>query len=211
MRDLRNRSELPASTARPARRHALRRRAVTALPFALILLCCTCTPEQRYRRLSFFFDGVPRPGEPEKVVARGNGKPVDSTKERVEKVAPKKKVFTHEPFAKRKCEDCHGDRKARMTLAVDTRTVCRKCHEDFGKKWNHWHGPAAVWACSQCHASHQSKHAALLHRPGSKMCATCHDTTAVAFKASDEAHAAEEDCVRCHNPHGGTDRYLLKD
>ncbi len=211
MRNLRNRSELPVSAARRTRRQTLGRRGAIALPFALILLCCTCTPEQRYRRLSFFFDGVPRPGEAQKVVARGNGKPADSTKERAEKVTPKKKLFTHEPFAKRKCEDCHGDPNAGVMLAVDSRTLCRKCHEDFGKEWSHWHGPAAVWACSQCHASHRSEYAGLLHRPGSKLCAACHDITAAEFKASDEAHAAEGDCLRCHDPHGGTDRYLLKD
>jgi len=176
----------------------------------IILACAHCTPEQRYRTLSFFFDGVP---DPTKVA--GTSKPVIVDDDEFgPRPAPKqiKPVSFHTAYVEGKdncIEPCHAG--MRMGMMPDPKTLCVKCHADFGKESKNWHGPAAAWACTQCHDGHESPYKALLKEPVPKICAKCHDLDAPSFAKSNDAHATKEDCALCHDPHGASNALLLKD
>lgn len=174
----------------------------------LALLCTQCTPEQRYRTLSFFFDGVPNP----------SATPVAATAELSEDELPRpiagpkiEPVSKHKPFAEEKCDDCHAGATEGTQITPDSRVLCARCHTTFGKSWTVWHGPAAAWACTECHSGHESENKALLLQPVPQLCAKCHDLGAASFLASNEAHAGKDDCTRCHNPHGAVNNSLLNE
>jgi len=175
----------------------------------LIVVCAHCTPEQRYRTLSFFFDGVPDPSK-----VSSTTKPVEQDDDETgPRVAPKpiKPVSFHTAYIEGKCESCHAGARLGMQAMPESKVLCAKCHTTFGKGWTSWHGPTAAWACTECHTGHESPHKALLHKPVPELCAKCHDLEAPSFAASNDAHATKQDCALCHDPHGSANALLLKD
>ena len=194
----------------------------TGRPWALVLLCSAavlacahCTTEQKYQVLSFLFDGVPDPRAKNVVIEDAGESEPELV---VEPPKPVVAVFKHKPYEaalrERKgpegCGVCHGRSTLGMRVMPKPRTLCRKCHTGFNEEAKYWHGPVAAWACGRCHSAHQSANKALLHKPAAELCATCHDVTAAIFISSNDAHASQEDCTRCHDPHGAADRFLLK-
>src|SRR5512139_3378133 len=86
----------------------------------MTLLAAGCSPEARYRTLSFFFDGVPPPAGSEPGM-RGPGGP---QKEAAGKVRPS----SHGPYAARLCEACH-QRGGSNKLLLPVETLCLYCHD----------------------------------------------------------------------------------
>lgn len=100
------------------------------------------------------------------------------------------------------------------SLSVRAATTCVTaiCHASIG---NHKfvHGPAAVGDCGVCHVSTGVPHpgpsgAFELKASGSLLCEQCHAGPA-AGKANVHAPVAEGNCLACHDPHGGTNQFLL--
>jgi len=179
---------------------------IGVLSASVIAGCGWSAPDVRYRTLSFFFDGVP---VPETMPAAGDTQQEAGSARttRVRIVAP---TFSHQPYKEGNCETCHSSAGTGAQMAPSAKVLCSKCHTDFNKGARYWHGPAAAWACLQCHSPHESHNEALLVKPVGTLCAACHDTESKAFLASNDAHTDKENCTRCHDPHGSSDRMLLK-
>jgi predicted CXXCH cytochrome family protein len=161
-----------------------------------------CSPETRYRTLSFFFDGVPNPLEDSHDPSGGKG-PGSRQKQAVIKPRPS----THGPYAARMCEACH-QRGGSNKLLLPVEELCLNCH-DLNIKKKHTHGPVASGGCRVCHEPHGSGRQFLLSEEPKKFCFYCHDETEV---ASREAHQAASDmqCTDCHDPHSSDNEYMLK-
>lgn len=187
-----------------------------------------CAPEKRYRILSFFFDGVPRPGEVRAEEATSSaataGAPAEVTVVQ---------FYTHGPFASKNCIACHQGglggpsmyipgRKASSNkvsfgtkIRVPVTELCRGCHVRFrpaelGQRFRFVHGPVAAGACVRCHSPHQSRNPFMvLEQPVRKLCVHCHQPESL-YAAEYHAQAKEEiDCTVCHDPHGGDRPYFL--
>jgi predicted CXXCH cytochrome family protein len=166
-----------------------------------VLAIAGCSPETRYRTLSFFFDGVPNPDELAAPAAAGRspgGRPPEA--------AAKSPYRSHGPYDAKLCEACHLRGGGKLVLPVDQ--LCLYCHElAVGKK--HMHGPVASGGCRVCHLPHGSGHAFLLVSEPTAFCFHCHDKAAVG--AGDVHRAAPgTQCTQCHDPHSSDSEYLLK-
>jgi predicted CXXCH cytochrome family protein len=160
-----------------------------------IAVAVGCTPQKRYRVLSFFFDGVPNPDAPRGATARrsASGRP----------------IFVHKPFAEQKCDACHLNSQDIFARAKMRPGACMDCHADVRDQYAVMHGPVAAEACTMCHAPHQSSQAHLLKTPTPKVCVQCHDEATLGTTVAEHQNP-KSDCISCHSGHGGTDRNFLK-
>jgi predicted CXXCH cytochrome family protein len=183
------------------------------LSYVLFLLALglttACSPDGSYKTLSFFFDGVPKPGskiavEPVRLIDNGGIQTIISplTKK------PEIQYVIHAPFGKQECTSCH-DKDAKSTLIMPQPALCFKCHTGFKEKYAYMHGPVASGYCTACHFPHRSELPKLLKRKGQDLCLKCHQKTQV---MSNQVHSVinDKNCTECHDPHGGKDRFLLK-
>jgi len=172
-----------------------------------------CSPETRYRVLSFFIDGVPEPGasggaEGEGVATGGPegesapGGPPGAA------VAVRRPVIPHPPYRDNRCGSCH-DQDSGQLFSTPQEGLCRSCHTGVPGSLRYLHGPVAVSDCLICHHPHGSPHAHLLLDEPTALCYRCHDHESVAAGAH---HAAMGNlpCTECHQAHGGDDRFFLK-
>lgn len=166
---------------------------------AAILALSGCSPETRYTALSFFFDGVPQPGEQMTMGPGGR-----TMAERVERAAAGNK---HGPYAAKMCSACHHqDGSNQLILPVEQ--LCLNCH-DLNIKKRKIHGPVASGGCRVCHDPHGTGKPFLLVAEPSQFCFTCHDAAEVGSrKVHQDAIGVE--CTNCHNPHGSDKDFLLK-
>ncbi len=172
-------------------------------------------PEARYRTLSFFFDGVPRPGEAEAIAAAAAEARQNAVAGGAGTGAQKSDVGTpvyyHAAYLQRLCTGCHDPQTGYDTTQVTART-CRKCHEGYGEPVpGDWvHGPVVQDRCDMCHEPHKSEFAGLLKQAQPTLCFDCHDSE---FVRTDPYHAKLEAprCSDCHDPHAAGNRLLLAD
>lgn len=177
-----------------------------------------CDEETTYKVLSFFFDGVPKPGTEKPVdepVSLPEGILSDSTKQKVElaiKRPAKAEVFFHKPYREKRCNDCHQTGFGQRLVAARVDLLCQTCHEDFAVKRKYTHGPVAVGQCLTCHNPHLAKNKYLLLRAGDKTCTYCHEEIDMISVADHQADNPLT-CVSCHSPHfSDTNKiYLLED
>lgn len=183
---------------------------------AAFMLGCA-SAEQRYKVLSFFFDGVPPPqgyqgpvydllAKREQVLARA------VQVQRPTETAEQKITWYHQPYVQRQCFDCH-EREAGYGTPDDATAACRRCHDSYFEiePYDWVHGPVASGECGLCHEPHQSEHQYLLTEGQPALCFECHDP---GFVATDPYHAAlgpEPVCSDCHDPHAAGNRLLLAD
>ena len=88
--------------------------------------------------------------------------------------------------------------------------ACVRCHADVT---NHdaVHGPTAVNACDACHRIESvERHTYAFARSGTDLCLFCHDVDLAGAAVVHAPLADGGDCLGCHDPHGGTDKRLLK-
>lgn len=169
-----------------------------------IALLVTCSPTEKYKVLSFVFDGVPDPDITEQdtlLVAEATN---NVNKNKNQFVANK---FFHEPYKERDCSMCH-DAVVRNKLNEEQPALCYNCHDDFSDKYEVVHGPVAGGFCTECHTPHMGDYEKLLLRQGQEMCLKCHDSRDV-FKNENHEDIGEESCTECHNPHGGEDQFMF--
>ncbi|MDA8099743.1 MAG: hypothetical protein M0042_08960 [Nitrospiraceae bacterium] len=163
-------------------------------------LAAGCSPETRYRTLSFFFDGVPPPG--------GSGQELRSGRATGEpKEPPKVRPTTHGPYAARLCEACH-QRGSGNKLILPVEELCLKCHVVSIAKKN-VHGPLASGGCRVCHEPHGSGKAYLLVADPTTFCFYCHDEQEVGTRDVHKASGGAE-CTECHDAHSSDNPFLLK-
>lgn len=181
-----------------------------ALAAAPLLSSGCRTPEQRYKVLSFFFDGVPppggvvvvKPGEEERGVTVGDQPPKPVTQS------------IHLPYQQRECFKCHGS-TGTFRVSVADIASCDSCHTDYGgnttsvEKWVHG---AMSLGCQTCHEPHKSEQEALLKRPQMETCMDCHQIEPVLDRPYHAtAKSGEDRCGKCHDPHMAGNRLLLVD
>jgi len=195
--------------ARTFRIHSKRTRALVAgliVGFALGGALGCGTPQERYKTLSRFFDGVPNPDDEQESQGQSGKREWKF----------KLKGSTHKPWAERECSACHPQRRKEnegniipevsMTTSLAAWKQCHTCHSDAEKvgpkrvvvpKGAWLHGPAAAGECRACHLPHRSDHPFLLRTEKiEETCRGCHQTVGPRSGAM-----AQLDCAKCHDPH----------
>jgi len=165
----------------------------------------SCDEVERYKTLTFFFDGVPPLGQEELI----NSNFQESTQTR-----PKQLWYVHEP--QKDCTLCHGKRKQQRGFSLQVRLtapvpkLCYGCHADYTVSASFVHGPVAIGQCLFCHNPHKSKIEHLLKEPEPKLCYLCHDINTVELIP---AHFTNQQfaCTGCHNAHASPVKALLKE
>jgi predicted CXXCH cytochrome family protein len=195
----------PEGIPRPGGWRGWTRSAVLAafLLAAGLMAWAGCTPESRYRTLSYFFDGVPDPNAPAST-RPGGGAYSGPGGARVV-------VYTHKPYADNQCPSCHVG--AGTTFESFTRlesSICLKCHQDKPRQYPIMHGPVASVACLWCHNPHESTVPHLLVMPAPKVCLQCHANRRDLGPPVAEHLDPNRSCLDCHTAHGGVKHGLLK-
>ena len=161
------------------------------------------TPHERYRTLSFFFDGVPNPDAP-RHIAQAAATPDDSTTRPVLTLSI---VSRHKPYVDRQCAACHNSASGNIMEFEEAYKACTRCHKKITTEYPRMHGPVAaavvagpVPTCKWCHAPHESTEPALLKDTPVKVCTQCHDAQLLAPKP--QQHTDGTSCIQCHFGHG---------
>ena len=178
------------------------------LLFFFGLFFMSCDEAERYKTLTFFFDGVPPPGP-----TGLQGEPLDSNSPELDQTGQTPAWYVHEP--RKDCTTCHGKRKQRgfsseTYLIAQEPELCYNCHDDYTLSAPFVHGPVAVGQCLFCHNPHKSKVKYLLKEPEPGLCYLCHDVNTIELIA---AHLPDQlsSCTNCHNPHSSSSKALLKE
>ncbi len=172
------------------------------------ILVVSCDEVERYKTLTFFFDGVPPLGQEGLQEELINSNFQESTQTR-----PKQLWYIHEP--QKDCTLCHGKRKQQRGFSLQVRLtapvpkLCYGCHADYTVSAPFVHGPVAIGQCLFCHNPHRSKIEHLLKEPEPKLCYLCHDINTVELIP---AHFTNQQfaCTGCHNAHASPVKALLK-
>ena len=157
------------------------------------------TPQEKYRTLSFFFDGVPNPDAPKvarRVTAAGSTVTLAI-------------VSRHKPYVDNNCESCHRSATGQMMDFSEAWKRCTSCHKDATNKYARMHGPVARAACNFCHTGHESVEPKLLRAAPIKVCTQCHDQQLLGPKPSQHNDGVTS-CITCHSGHGGPEANFLK-
>ena len=180
----------------------------------LTLLVCfsifvmSCDDIEQHKALTFFFDGVPPPGQ-----EYLQGESLDPNSPELAQTGQTPAWYIHEP--RKDCSICHGKRKQRSFssqtyLTAPVPKLCYNCHTDYTASAPFVHGPVAVGQCLFCHNPHKSKIEHLLIAPEPGLCYQCHDIDTIELIA---AHLPKQlsACTDCHNAHASSAKTLLKD
>ncbi|NQT50556.1 hypothetical protein HQ576_00810 [bacterium] len=193
----------------PGRRQRFLPVSVAGVVVIAAVLLLSCTPDEKHRLLTFFFDGVPPLHPVAKAAAKGKG-PKGKSKPAEHPSRPREVWSEHAPSRdKRSCGQCH-DRKASFALLRPASELCLPCHQKETRQYPRMHGPVAVGQCNLCHDAHRAPRKHLVRAAVQGLCFQCHERTTEGeptrgcTRASDKAA-----CTTCHNPHGGTQPYYL--
>ena len=117
--------------------------------------------------------------------------------------------FKHAPAEMGECTFCHNSHSSdnKFLLARTGQKLCFDCHEDFLTRARFKH--PAVEDCSACHLSHQANEPFLLVKQSQQLCYGCHVRQDM-VDLKGHAGMGNASCLKCHDPHSGTERYLLK-
>lgn len=124
-------------------------------------------------------------------------------------------------------------------LVMPPSELCVSCHQEYSRaapanEGLSLHGPVGAGWCVMCHQSHASYLPRLIRRePVARLCSSCHSRTDLVANTAEhrpeqgeaafppfplegdedaEPHArVVADCTRCHDPHRGSDRLLLRE
>lgn len=202
-----------SSAAVRSGRKAAVRRAVCGGLLAMVIVYAgfgCSTPEERYRVLSFFFDGVPVPESMLKDMPELAG---DAAKRKAEEAAEKQAAtYYHRPYIDRRCDGCH-QRDHGFKPSTDPTETCKTCHPSyFQYEPSDWvHGPVALKECAMCHQPHKSEHPGLLTAEQTDVCLNCHQPELLSEDYHLTAREGQDRCGRCHDPHLAGNRMLLVD
>jgi predicted CXXCH cytochrome family protein len=169
---------------------------IVLLGVGAIVFGCS-TPQQRYRALSVFFDGVPDPDAAAKLAAQPRKNATGQT------------VYLHKPYEDKNCNACHPNTSDIFARAKVSADVCMKCHSSVQAEHKIIHGPVAAQECFYCHSPHHSIQPHLLKTAQPKLCTQCHAVATLSVTPPEHLDA-KVDCISCHSGHGGADRRFLR-
>jgi predicted CXXCH cytochrome family protein len=182
---------------------------VVIILFSVILTTVlSCDEEERYKTMTFFFDGVP-PLEGEDV---NDVNSPDMSERQLPKGTEPAWVI-HEPS--KVCANCHDMTKrprwATPEFMKEPLQLCYDCHpgSNYSGSVDYVHGPVAVGDCMRCHNPHRSKQKHLLKLPVPDVCHQCHEKTDIESIADHSVELLSE-CLKCHVGHSSSERGLLK-
>lgn len=206
---------------------------------AIVLLVLAGMQGCSHQVLTFFFTGVPEPGQ-EQVSDAERTLDEQQADRRAQSNARRQRAnlesqtiqFVHGPFAARRCDACHVTSGGKQVRAADgsistsklvvgqrlmypEEQLCLGCHSDKSPatalKRDLWqHGPAANALCTACHNPHASPRPFMLRKKGdTQMCGQCHSRDSLRQTVR---HSSDMDvvCTDCHNPHVGRSSQLLR-
>jgi predicted CXXCH cytochrome family protein len=173
-------------------------RGALVMALGLLLMAGCGTPRERYKVLSFFFDGVPNPDAVKPVTANV-----------VTAVRASRLVTQHKPYADNNCAPCHRSASGDIQEFSEAKKQCAKCHAKVPDERRLMHGPVARSACWWCHAPHESAEPALLKDSPIRVCTQCHDKQLLGNNPPEHLDGTTS-CLLCHYGHGGDARYFLK-
>jgi len=94
-----------------------------------------------------------------------------------------------------------------MLLTKKDSKICLQCHKSVLSEHPFMHGAVAGVGCLMCHNPHLSALAHLLREEAPGLCLQCHD---MEKSVPIEQHKdLGQDCMSCHNAHGGDVLYFL--
>lgn len=221
------------------RRPARHTQVLACLLMAAVVLASGCAAETRHKVLTFFFTGVPAPGEEP---AKGKEAEIPAATTQARQRARREffvepPFFAHGPYGAGQCEKCHAvtaskpfrteaaeaskaaaapeRRSIGPRLAVPLRELCTTCHAEkaylVAQAKGLWmHGPVATGWCVTCHSPHRAMRPyMLLGKNNVELCTGCHRKPDLLLTAAHQKEP-EADCLSCHNPHEGKNSFLLK-
>ena len=164
----------------PRPNHPPGRRRLSGWWAALVgwLLIVGCTTQSKQKWLTFFFDGVPQPGQTTNALVGVVATQTNATNLVAPVAAPPARppLIKHPPFANRECTACHESTYSQK-MRGKAGEVCFDCHKTartnfFAGKIKHQ--PVENGECTACHAPHLSEFKKLLIKPVGKLCFECH-------------------------------------
>jgi len=123
----------------------------------------------------------------------------------------------HQPFARRMCNQCHGNASDPnpLTLKKTGFELCRGCHstvvnEMFSKNRLHV-ATVGKDGCLNCHSPHASPQRDLLKEQTVPLCGKCHADTIQRQEKSPTKHEPIQEgmCTVCHSPHASDNPLLF--
>lgn len=178
-------------------------------------LAVSCGKDDRYKALTFFFEGVPSPdGKGEIQVQTVEWTNVDSivrdSEGKVQTVGSGQRRGSRHKVAA-ECDKCHAgsmlQRERRLIQKVPE--LCFSCHEEQQYTEGYVHGPFIAGACVFCHEPHQSGFVHLQREGQPALCYMCHRREDMGT-IPDHEDKLETICTECHDPHTSTMKKLLK-
>lgn len=199
-----------------------------------------CSTQARYEVLTFFFTGVPPPGE-QQAAPQGAGKPAGAAPaaRRARREFFREPVFfVHGPYGAGRCDKCHavtaskpfrtaagkaiepaGIGPARTNigprLAAPLKELCLSCHSEkayaVAEAQGLWmHGPVANGWCVACHNPHRAARKYMLLGKSNVDLCTGCHRAPELLRTAAHRKEPEADCLTCHNPHQGKSTFLLR-
>ncbi len=178
------------------------------LVLAAALLATACSQRTRYRVLRFFFDGVPDPNRPVQV-AETTTQPSDAAATQpAEQEKPRLLAHAHPLYRDNRCDQCHDMLGGGLVRTV-SEGLCNMCHPQPPPGTEYIHRPVAENDCLECHHYHASAYRKILLDDPAALCFKCHERDELSRAAHTPA-ADRRACLDCHDPHGGADRFHLR-
>ena len=123
-----------------------------------------------------------------------------------------KEYFFHTPQNEAPCRSCHENelRKGAKSQQEERLPACYTCHKRI-MDINKAHGPAAVWACDQCHMENSEQRTYEVPVPEVTVCEICHTEDLSKWQTETYSHAPTitGKCTTCHDPHGSDETFFL--
>lgn len=190
-------------------------RCALAILVGSILVCClgvACAAGTRYQVLSFFFDGVPVPGE-DRLAEAASEEAQEAPEEPGEEKRRRRRarvdpIKLHPPYKRYECGRCHSMTN-RLIGNTPQEGLCKQCHEDIPGDLRYVHGPVAVSDCLFCHHHHGDRYPKQLRDEPTAICLRCHNRSDLT-EGSHHDQQTGETCIDCHHGHGLDNRFFLK-
>ncbi|MEN8247290.1 MAG: cytochrome c3 family protein [Bacteroidota bacterium] len=109
---------------------------------------------------------------------------------------------------KGECLTCHSPHSSDNGYLL-TSDACYQCHDKKVRDYSFLHGPVAGNYCTTCHSDHGTGSKGLLIDAAPELCLGCH-TESTIFMNKEHQVPGIDDCLNCHNPHGGENQFFLR-